>query len=336
MKKAIVAVLLCLLFVFVGERHVRLYVTQQIRANWPGVQPTATHQTELIFSQPVQEVTDQLKVTLYYRYGDTDALGMALHTLDLGREETIARSIVDQLVEGPDASHGRLTGVFPHGTQVISVTTQERTVFVTLSYEFLGQPDGAPADWEDQTYWQEEATLRRWLAAQSIVCSLTEGGRYQRVQLYVARNDDAVPERIPLCWFDQQVRDVTVMLGACSRDEQVILSPQRALNMILQGWQERDWASVYALLCAGEDGQMPTFSAFEAQMNEASVSLTAHEISTGVVDASGQTATLVLDGAIRSAEGGDAQIIRESVPLMRVADNWAMRVDTLLQLMIRE
>ena len=50
----------------------------------------------------------------------------------------------------------------------------------------------------------------------------------------------------------------------------------------------------------------------------------------------GQSATIVLDASIRSEEGGDALIERESVPLVRDADNWAIRLPTLMSLMIRE
>lgn len=335
MKKAIVAAVLAVLLVFLGQSQVRESLMEAVRARM-GAQPEAPARQDALFSQPAREASDLIEVTLYYRYGETDALGMQRQTLDIRREETIARSIVDRLVKGPDGAHRLLSGVFPRDTQVLSVTAEGTTVFVTLSEAFLGRPDGAPDDWEDQSAWQEEATLRRWLAAQSLVCSLTEGGRYQRVQLYVARSDDDVPQRIPLYWFDTSVRDASVVLAACSRDERVILTPKRAMQMILDSWQRRDFASVYALLCADEGEQMPTLSAFEASMREADVSLLTVEITDGTVDAAGMTATLVLDGAIRSSEGGEARIIRESVPLTRSADNWAMRMSTWMSLIVRE
>lgn len=332
MKKAISAVLLALAIVFLTP-----VVVQQLRSlQQSGTQGAPAAQQEPLFERSDRVASDEIEVTLYYRYGDTGVLGMERHTLDLRREETVARSIVEQLVAGPDNAHGRLSGVFPRDTQVLSVTSEGSTAFVTLSEDFLGRPDGAPEDWEDLSDWQAEATLRRWLAAQSIVCSLTEGGRYQRVQLYVARSDDDIPERIPLCWFDQSVRDMSIVLAACSRDEQVILTPKRAMQMILDGWQQRDEAAVYALLCADEDGQMMTLSAFEAKLREADVSLLTAEISDGTIDATGRTATLVLDGAIRSGDGGEARIIRESVPLTLSDDNWAMRMSTFLSLVIRE
>ena len=332
MKKAIMAILLALAIVLLTP------VLARRLSEWrQAAQESApVERQEPLFTQRTQSASDELEVTLYYRYGETAVLGMERHTLDLRREETIARSIVEQLVAGPDGAQGRLSGVFPRDTQVLSVTTEGSTVFVTLSETFLGRPDGAPEDWEDLADWQTEATLRRWLAAQSIVCSLTEGGRYQRVQLYVARSDDDVPERIPLCWFDQSITDSAVVLAACSRDDQVILTPHRAMQMILDGWQERDASAVYTLLCADEDGQMLTLSAFEAKLREADVSLLTAEISGGTIDATGRTATIVLDGAIRSSESGEARIIRESVPLTLVDDNWAMRMSTFLSLVIRE
>ena len=332
MKKAIVAILLALVIVLLAPA-----LTQRLSEWREAAQESApTAQQEALFTQRTQSASDELEVTLYYRYGETAVLGMERHTLDLRREETVARSIVEQLVAGPDGAHGRLGGVFPRDTQVLSVTTEGSTVFVTLSEAFLGRPDGAPEDWEDLADWQAEATLRRWLAVQSLVCSLTEGGRYQRVQLYVARSDDDVPERIPLCWFDQSVTDSAVVLAACSRDDQVILTPQRAMQMILDGWQQRDVAAVYALLCADEDGQMLTLSAFEANLREADVSLLTAEISGGTIDATGRTATIVLDGAIRSSASGEARIIRESVPLILTEDNWAMCMSTFLSLVVRE
>ena len=39
---------------------------------------------------------------------------------------------------------------------------------------------------------------------------------------------------------------------------------------------------------------------------------------------------------IRSPQGGDAQLDRETVALRRDGGNWAMTYDTLLSLMVRE
>ena len=68
-------------------------------------------------------------------------------------------------------------------------------------------------------------------------------------------------------------------------------------------------------------------------MRTADATLLTAEASFGSVDAGGSTATLMVDGAVRLKDGGDYRLIRQSVPLVRVSDNWAMRHGTLLSLM---
>ena len=334
MKKTMVCLLMTAVLIAAGERHVIRDAKAYLRGLMEAQEQAAgAAPRDSLFEEAVQPVADTLDVTLYYRYGQTNVLGMESALLEAARDENVAARIVKQLVAGPDAAHGRLTGVFPRGTQVLSVTESGDTVLVTLSDDFLGRPDGAPEDWEDLALWQEEATLRRFLAAQSIICALTEGGRYQRVQLYVAAHAEDVPRRIPLCYFDLGVTDTSVVLAASSRDEAAILTPQRALQMVFSGWQHRDWERVYALLCADKAGRMPTLSAFTAQMRAADATLLTAEATFGSVDVSGNAATLMVDGAVRLRNGGDVRLIRQSVPMVRYADNWSIRLDTLLSLM---
>ncbi|MDO5378603.1 MAG: GerMN domain-containing protein, partial [Clostridia bacterium] len=278
--------------------------------------------------------SDQLDITLYYRFAQTNVLGAQREMLDIRREETVAHSIVSRLVEGPSVTHDRLSGVFPQGTRVISVSGEGSTAFVTLSRDFLGRPDGAPADWEDSPSWQEEAALRRWLAVQSLALSLTENGRYQRVQLYVAANDDDIPERIALAWFDLTQEDMSVVLGPCGRDESMMLTPLGTMTMIMEAWAAKDWEAMRPLLA--QEGNLPSASELEAQAREADVSLLGYALSGGAPGMDGQRATVVLDAELHSVSGGDAQIVRESVPLVRQTDNWAIEPDVLLSLMIRD
>ena len=157
MKKAAMAAILALLLIVLSEPHVRGMLHEAARGLLDGREAAQTAAPEISFSAQLgsREKTDTLGVTLYYRFEDTNVLGAQRVVLDLRREETVAMRIVQHLVEGPDIAHGRLSGVFPQGTQVISVTGEERTAFVTLSNDFLGGPDGAPADWEDLSVWQE-------------------------------------------------------------------------------------------------------------------------------------------------------------------------------------
>lgn len=338
MKKAIVCIALALLLVVVTQRQVAQSLYGAIAARFGAEEATASEaQSDTKrFSEQLgtQTKSDTLGVTLYYRYEETGLLGACQAKLDIRREETVATAIVQKLIDGPDMAHTRLTGLFPQGTRVVSVTGEGATAFVTLSRDFLGKPDGAPSDWEDLTAWQEEAAARRMLAVQSLVLALTEDARYQRVQLYVADTDDDIPSRVPLYYFDLSAQDAQVVLGACARDESYLLTPQRALERVLAGWQARDWNAVYDMLAEGE--ALIEADAFVMQMQELDVSLLEYEVSNGSVSFDGQRATLVLSAQIRSVSGGDAQLVRESVPLYRAADNWAISLDTLKNLMVRD
>ena len=338
MKKAVLCLLLALVLVCAAEPHVRGHIRQAVLSLTADMADGEAQTQAPSFYEQLgsHEQTDLLAVTLYFRFADSHLLGAERVQLDIRREETIATSMVQRLIDGPSVSHSRLSGVFPRGTQVISVRGDGTTVFVTLSQEFLGRPDGAPADWEDLPQWQEEAALRRRLAAHSLALTLTEGGRYQRVQLFVAATDDDIPERVPMAYFDTSVTDPTLVLAATARDESAALTPGRAMEMIMDCWLRQDWGALYNLIAPQEDGTLPTQSVFESDMRALDISLLSYVATGGVVSFDGQTATAVLDAAIRSREGGDAQITRESVLLVREQDNWAIREDTLRSLMIRD
>ena len=329
MKKALVCAVLALALALAAPPLLQLARTRLDAARQEAAAPQDAQTPS--FELASQGVRDAQEATLYFRFGQTQTLGMERVQLDISREETVARQIVARLIEGPSASHGQLSGVFAQGTQIVSVGAEGGTAFVTLNSAFLGRPDGAPSGWEDSAAWQEEAALRRRLAVQSVVLSLTEDGRYQRVQFYVADSDDDAPRRIELYWFDTEQTDPAPVLAACGRDEAAMLTPHRALELVLDAWQRRDWAAMYPLLT-----DTPSLSAFETRMKEIDVTLLSYEASAGSVSADGQRATLVLDARIRARQGGDAQIIREAVPLTRISDNWTMTLDTLLSLMVRD
>ena len=338
MKKAIACLLLVMAWLVAFEPHVRGRIASGVSGLMARRQAPEQQENTTSFSRQLGSATrtDMLDVTLYFRFADTNVLGAQRAQIDIRREETIATGIVQHLLAGPDIEHENLSGVFPQGTELISVSGEGATAYVTLSNGFLGKPDGAPADWEDLTEWQEEAALRRRLAVQSIVLALTEDGRYQRVQLYVADSDDDIPQRISMAWLDTGVTDPALVLAASPRDEMAMLTPSCALEMIMDAWQAQDWRAMYPLMADTQNDPLPTLSVFEADMAARDVSLLEYSVTPGSVSLDGQTATIVLDAAIRSREGGDAQIVRESIPLVRVQDNWAMQTATMQSLMIRD
>ena len=75
---------------------------------------------------------------------------------------------------------------------------------------------------------------------------------------------------------------------------------------------------------------------FEADMRQTDVALLSYELTSGTVGLSGETATVVLDAQIDAKDGGEAQITRESVLLVRQDDNWCIKRSALESLMVRD
>ncbi len=336
MKKAVACAVLTGALIVLGEPHIRQEIADAAVSLLPAQdEQAAAQRSEYTLQMGSTSTEDMVAVTLYYRYGETTYLGAQRVMMDIRREETIAMRTVTLLVEGPDAARERLSGVFPQGTRVLSVSGDGSIAHVTLSADFLGRPDGAPDGWEDIAQWREEAALRRRLGVESIVAALTENGRYQRVQIYVAETDDDVPQRIPMYMLDTDTQDASIVLAPCGRNESILLTPQKVMSLAMEAWKARDWASLYALIVPDEEGEMPTMSEFEATMRAADATLIDYEVTPGNVDVDGTRCTVVLDASIRAA-GSEADIARESVPLVRREDNWALGFDTLNALMVRD
>ena len=71
-------------------------------------------------------------------------------------------------------------------------------------------------------------------------------------------------------------------------------------------------------------------------MEKRDARLLSYQISDGSISRNGETATLVLDAKTRDTDGGDAEIERETVALLREEDNWVMEMSALLSLMVRD
>ena len=81
---------------------------------------------------------------------------------------------------------------------------------------------------------------------------------------------------------------------------------------------------------------MPTLNQFEDDMRQRDITLLSYELTSGTVGLNGETATVVLNAQIDAKDGGDAQLTRESVLLVRQDDNWCIRLSTLESLMVRD
>ena len=118
---------------------------------------------------------DSLRAALYFRYGDSGYLVPEERVLSVNRNETPEKRLVQALLDGPAATHSFLNPLFPPDTEILAVTLQNDTLFITFNEALLGRYSDEPAD-ISQEPWKTEAALRRHLCMDSLTATLTEAG----------------------------------------------------------------------------------------------------------------------------------------------------------------
>ena len=234
--------------------------------------------------------------TLWFRFGKEPLLAPETRVITHSRTEGHALAILQALLIGPGASSPDLRGVFPQGTQVISCTQSGNMMFVMLSRHIMNGYADEPSVWNSQPYWAAEVPLRRKLAMQSIAATLTENFDVDSVVILVEQSDsDSLRLRQRYYTLD----DNDALAELLRRDESLLLSPARTAEIILQCWQEGDYARLYNYVAATDPvtGEArPAESDFLSMMAGSSRLLHARTEG-GNISAGGTSAVFTVSGA---------------------------------------
>ena len=273
---------------------------------------------------------DHFQATLYYRFLDQPMLAAEARTLTIPRDESTEFAIVTALLAGPSAGNSDLQRIFPASVAVESVIPRNNVLFVTFN-EALLTDDGIPSDWELQPAWATEAPLRRRLAIQSIVASITESFPYTGVQILVRRTSEQQTSlRLDSAYF---LDGSTGLSDPQTRDESVLLTPQNTALSLLAAWQSGDTETLYAFLThSGPDSLKPSYQAALSDL-DALPPLSAFFLQGGGnTSADGQTAVLTVDLTV--LHQGES-ILCPAYPLAIIRENdvWKLRYSELQNLM---
>lgn len=281
--------------------------------------------------------SDAERVTLYFRYHQTDYLGVEEREISVPRDDTVELCIVQALIAGPSSAYQELTPVFSPDVRVVSTSRSGETVTVTLTRAFLDAPSDAPDGWESLPYWRSEVMLRRRLALQSIVSALTENGRCERVQILLSPAEgDIRGERILRAQIYEDEEDATLTLEPLARDENAILTPRTVMRAALSMWRAQSWPTLYVFV-TGESGErLPSQTEFIARVSALQVSLLGFDVGVGSVSLDGSRATVNVDVRIQRSDGGQSEAQSIPVSLVREDGNWKLPYDSLLSLMQRQ
>lgn len=343
MKKWLSWAALCIVFVFVLSVYdpvTRVQVYLERTQDGTGSAPVARATIAPIAPLAQEGQTDQVRATLYFRYGDTAYLGQQAFMLSVPRDSTLEKAIVSALIDGPDGTHTELSSPFPEGTEVLETQRQDGVVSVTLNQAFLSPPSQAPQDWANDAYWAIEVPLRRRLALHAIVLALTEDARCQSVQLLVSDTaSGAEGQRVSRALFDTEEEDMSIALEPVTRDEAMVLTPRSAATLALLAWQGKDYDALYTFLTQGirEGAQpLPSQGAFVQHASQLSSSLLTFYVAGGSVSPEGQRATVVADMQYAGEDGQRVRLTGVPLSLVRVNDNWKLSYQDMLALMERK
>ncbi len=263
---------------------------------------------------------DQIPVTLYFRYQDEPMLASERRVLTVRRDESTELAIVRALAEGPSAGHSELTRLLPEGAAAASALSRGELLYVTFSGTLT--EDEIPADWAEDPAWREEAPLRRRLALQSVVASLTESFAYTGVQVMLG---DA---RLDRSYFLEGRSGPSEPL---TRDESLLLTPINVAGRVLEAWRQRDTQALWRYVA---DADRPAYEAAAARLDRCAA-LIQGAASGGSVAEDGQTAvvTLAISGLSQGREWAAAAY---PLRLRREYGVWKIAYESLVTLMDRE
>lgn len=259
---------------------------------------------------PAPAVSDlprtQRSATLWFRFGTEPLLAAETREFSAAPQDIDALLILQALLEGPGAAGTELQPLFPQGTRVLAVQQSGRLMFVTLSRHIMNGFADEPDDWRAHPVWAEEVPLRRRLAMQSIAATLTENFGVDQVVILVEQSA-TVTDSLRLRNAYYTLDGDTTLAEPLMRDEALLLTPARTAEVILQCWQECDWARLYRYIArnAPFTGMTrPDEDAFIQQM-AAEKRLLYAEAAGGSVSLDGKEAVFTLRGAF--LQDGQAQ-----------------------------
>lgn len=278
---------------------------------------------------------DEVAVTLYFRYMQTDYLAQEARMLEVARNETVELAIVRSLMDGPSANSLELTPLFSANDRLLDVRLEEPgQVTVVLGDRFMDPPADAPQNWEQYEYWAQEVPKGRRLAIQAITNALTEGGRCDAVRFLIATGpEDTQGTRVRNEPFFGG--DPDLLLPPQTRQEEVVLTPHAALNVALDAWQRKDWLTLYAFLQSDglDETVRPSQTDFMKWIGEAGRSLLYYRITAGTVSVDGSTATLCVTARLMRKDGQDWEIQQVPVAMVRERGSWKLLYGALTRLM---
>ena len=214
-------------------------------------------------TQSLQPYDQEIEATLYFRFQKQASLASESRFITATVNESLEKKTIEALLSGPVNATTELSPLFPEQTQVLNTIAQDNTLLITFNSALLVPYNDEPANWQAQPYWQKEVPLRRKLAMDSLVATICESFRYDKVQVLVEpslANSDSM--RLQNSYFlDSSLLNGTAPLF--TYQSRYLLTPVATAESILIAWQQRDWESLYPFVSLKDHWDLSFRPSFE-------------------------------------------------------------------------
>ncbi|MDD4080415.1 MAG: GerMN domain-containing protein [Eubacteriales bacterium] len=255
--------------------------------------------------------------TLFFRAGSSRWLEREQRLVTVPHSESYEKTLVQALLDGPSQGT-RLTSLFPQGTEVLSVISEGRQLFVTLNERLMASYPDEAAVINTPDYRSGEGRLRRELAMGSLVNTLTESGEYIKVQVLV-RAETTLTGSLRLS-NRYYLSDNDALPDPLTRQEPLIMLPGYAAEQVMALWQRRDWMALEERLAQGP-ADAATQNAF-TQALDASPAILGYSVSPGVPSPDGSYALTSVSLQYQVMGGPEKGIENWPLRLSRGAGAW--------------
>ncbi len=271
---------------------------------------------------------EQMDVTLFFRYDQDDYLASDTREIKVIATERVEKVVVEELIKGPNPGKLELTPLVHPSTRVVAVSDNNDYLFVTLSREFLEPPMEVPENWQEDKIWVDEVNRTRRLAAYSIVNTLTELGKFNRVQILIQRDVDDErgerPKRKEMGFTDGNEEKQNTLLEPLARNTNLILTPMNTVEAMLNAFMEKDWGKVYQYTASKDANNFPKpeDNDFKSTMSSLDPTLENFRVRDEHVSNDGQNALVTIDFSIKMKDGKVFEKTYIPIKLIRDKEIW--------------
>lgn len=274
---------------------------------------------------------EPLSCMVYFSLADKFYLVAQQHLVSVPETKRAEEIILQELISGPKTGTGSLKPVINPNTRIISVSDNNSLLFITLSSHFLDPLPATPENWRDDESWYQLVMAQKRLALYSIVNTMTQTGKYSKIQLFIDYDDTEQgrrPTRNEMGFIDD---DSGQLLEPVGRNPQIIFGPDTSVRLFLTSFSEKNWDEASFFVAGSQQAEQD--DNLSSQFSLLDLTLVAFEITSITTSYDGQSAIVTLDYFIKGKDSAEYENDNVSLLMVRIDDIWKISYVSINQLL---